>query len=361
MFEAFGKEAAEIIKSAEEEARKLGHKLVGTEHILLAIVIREECPTAQVLNKLGINADILRSDILKLTGWGEKLDFTGSPFFDPITKKAIENAMEEMVLDQKEFIQIEHLFLGITQRKETIAAILLERRGMICRRSREEIKRILLEKKRLGHDLPSYGLERSSGKEAPRRHASPAEREEFQAMAARLTTLEKEVENLRELLKFNPLVTGIGFDSHELGRGRDLILGGVKIPFPMGLKGHSDGDVLLHAIIDALFGAMAEGNIGTHFPDRDKRYKGIASSKLLSACGELLNSHGFSAGNVDSVIIAEKPRLSPYIDDMRIGIATMLHMDTARVSVKPKTAEGMGMLSAGKGMAALAVVTLLKW
>jgi 2-C-methyl-D-erythritol 2,4-cyclodiphosphate synthase len=359
MFEAFGKEATEIIKIAEEEARKLGHKLVGTEHILLAIAIREECPMAQILQKLGINAEILRADIVKLTGWGEKLDFGGSPFFDPMTKKAIENAMEEMVIDHQEYIQIEHLFLGITKRKETIASILLERRGMIAQRCREEVKRLKMEQSRITHELASY-REGRPAKEARLPQKSLAELEEFKEVRGRLAHLEEQLAGLKDAVKARPLLTGIGFDSHELVRGRDLVLGGVKIPYSLGLKGHSDADVLLHAIIDAFFGAMAQGTIGTHFPDSDRRYKGIASSKLMAACSDVLHGAGYCAGNVDSIIIAEKPRLAPYTDDMKIGIATMLHMDTARVSVKPKTAEGMGMLSSGKGMAALAVVTLVK-
>ncbi len=138
---------------------------------------------------------------------------------------------------------------------------------------------------------------------------------------------------------------GTGYDVHRLAPGRKLILGGVEIPFPLGLDGHSDADVLVHAIMDALLGAAALGDIGKHFPDTAEEYRGISSLALLERVGEI----------IDSTIIAQQPKLRPYIDSMRENIAQALEVDLARVSVKATTEEGLGFTGSGEGMAAQAV------
>lgn len=148
---------------------------------------------------------------------------------------------------------------------------------------------------------------------------------------------------------------GQGYDVHRLCEGRDLILGGVKIPYEKGLLGHSDADVLLHAIADALLGAAALGDIGKHFPDSDERYRGADSLKLLGEVGKLLQQSGYSCVNVDATIIAQKPKMRPYIEQMRENIARTLCMDTQAVSVKATTEEGLGFTGAGEGISALAV------
>ena len=151
---------------------------------------------------------------------------------------------------------------------------------------------------------------------------------------------------------------GIGFDAHPLVAGRPLILGGVTIPFAKGLQGHSDGDVLLHAIIDALLGAAALGDIGTHFPSSDEQYRGISSLVLLERTTALLRGHRLLVHNTDATIIAEQPVLRPYIEPMRAAIAAKLNIEAGKVNVKAKTTDGLGFAGRGEGMAAYAVATL---
>lgn len=153
---------------------------------------------------------------------------------------------------------------------------------------------------------------------------------------------------------------GLGYDVHKLVEGRKLILGGVDIPFEKGLLGHSDADVLLHAITDALFGAAALGDIGSHFPDTDPRYKGADSLKLLEACGKELREQGWKIGNIDAVIVAQRPKLLPHVPRMRENIARALDIDVQQVSVKGKTEEGLGFTGSGEGMAVHAVCLIEK-
>lgn len=151
---------------------------------------------------------------------------------------------------------------------------------------------------------------------------------------------------------------GTGYDVHRLVEDRDLIVGGMKIPYGKGLLGHSDADVLLHAVMDALLGAAALGDIGLHFPDSDPAYKGISSLKLLEKVGEMLAEHGFLVENIDSTIIAQAPKMRPYINDMRENIARSLGLDAEHVNVKATTEEGLGFTGSGEGIAAQAVCLL---
>lgn len=151
---------------------------------------------------------------------------------------------------------------------------------------------------------------------------------------------------------------GQGYDVHRLTEGRKLILGGVDIPYEKGLLGHSDADVLLHAIMDALLGAAALGDIGQHFPDSDEAYKGISSLSLLKRVGEILAENGFLIENIDSTVIAQKPKLLPYRPGMMENIADALGLERDRVSVKATTEEGLGFTGNGEGIAAQAVCLL---
>ena len=151
---------------------------------------------------------------------------------------------------------------------------------------------------------------------------------------------------------------GHGYDVHALVSGRDLILGGVKIPYELGLEGHSDADVLLHAVMDALLGAAALGDIGLHFPDTDARYKGADSGKLLECVGEKIRAAGFRVGNIDVTMIAQRPKLRPYIDTMKENIAARLGIEANRVNVKATTEEHLGFTGEGRGMACHAVCLL---
>ncbi len=151
---------------------------------------------------------------------------------------------------------------------------------------------------------------------------------------------------------------GFGFDVHKLVTGRKLVLGGVDIPFDKGLLGHSDADVLLHAIADALLGAMALGDIGKHFPDTDPAYKNISSIALLEHVSKLITEHHSEIINIDSTIVLQKPKIAPYVDQMRNSIAAALGLDVARVSVKATTNEGLGFIGAGDGAVAYAVASI---
>ena len=153
---------------------------------------------------------------------------------------------------------------------------------------------------------------------------------------------------------------GIGYDVHPLKAGRPLVLGGVEIPFSRGLAGHSDADVLLHAIMDALLGAAARGDLGRHFPANDLRYKGISSLLLLQEVARLLDKDNYTVQNIDSIIVAQKPRLSPYLQMMQQKIAAALIMEKDLISVKATTTEKLGFTGEGKGIAAHAVALLLK-
>lgn len=151
---------------------------------------------------------------------------------------------------------------------------------------------------------------------------------------------------------------GMGYDVHRLVEGRDMIIGGVKIPYEKGLLGHSDADVLLHAISDALLGAAALGDIGKHFPDTDPAYKGISSLLLLGKVGELLEEKGFLIENIDSTIIAQAPKMRPHIDTMRENIANALHISVDHVNVKATTEEGLGLTGTGEGISSQAICML---
>ncbi|GAA0860024.1 MULTISPECIES: 2-C-methyl-D-erythritol 2,4-cyclodiphosphate synthase [Clostridium] len=151
---------------------------------------------------------------------------------------------------------------------------------------------------------------------------------------------------------------GLGYDVHRLVKDRDLILGGVKIPHELGLLGHSDADVLIHAIMDSLLGASALGDIGKHFPDTDPKYKGISSVKLLEEVGKLLYKNNFTIGNIDATIIAEKPKMAPHIMEMRNNIAKALKIDVNRINVKATTEEGLGFTGEKLGISSQAICLL---
>lgn len=151
---------------------------------------------------------------------------------------------------------------------------------------------------------------------------------------------------------------GHGYDVHRLSEGRKLILGGVEIPHQKGLLGHSDADVLVHAVMDSLLGALALGDIGKHFPDNDPQYEGADSISLLKRVSEIISRHGFSVGNIDSTIICQSPKLAPYIEQMRENIASAAGCEISQVSVKATTEERLGFTGSGEGIAAHAVCVL---
>ena len=153
---------------------------------------------------------------------------------------------------------------------------------------------------------------------------------------------------------------GMGYDVHKLVEGRDLILGGVKIPWEKGLLGHSDADVLLHAVMDALLGAAALHDIGRHFPDTDPKYKGASSMKLLAHVGKLLEENMYVINNIDATIIAQRPKMAPHIEEMRENVAKVLHLEVSQVNIKATTEEGLGFTGQGLGIASNAICLVKK-
>ena len=151
---------------------------------------------------------------------------------------------------------------------------------------------------------------------------------------------------------------GFGYDIHRLVEGRKLVLGGVQIPYEKGLEGHSDADVLLHALCDGLLGAMGEGDIGKHFPNTDPRFRGISSLKLLKSVAALMAERNLAVVNLDSTVVAEQPRIGPYIPQMVQKISTALEIPAGRVNIKATTSEGLGFIGEGKGIVAYAIVLL---
>jgi 2-C-methyl-D-erythritol 2,4-cyclodiphosphate synthase len=154
------------------------------------------------------------------------------------------------------------------------------------------------------------------------------------------------------------LRVGMGYDVHKLGPNRKLILGGVELPYSLGLIGHSDADVLTHAIMDALLGAMALGDIGKHFPDTEGEYKDISSLTLLERVGELLKRENAKIHNIDATIIAQAPKMAPYIDEMRACIAQVLQIEIKQINIKATTEEGLGFTGEGLGISSQAIVLL---
>jgi 2-C-methyl-D-erythritol 2,4-cyclodiphosphate synthase len=153
---------------------------------------------------------------------------------------------------------------------------------------------------------------------------------------------------------------GHGFDAHRLVEGRPFVLGGIEIPFERGPLGHSDADVLAHAISDALLGACALGDLGKHFPDTDERWKGADSMRLLAACADMVRERGYAVGNLDATIVVQLPKLAPHLELIRANVAAVLRIETDAVSVKAKTSEGMGYTGDGTGIAAYAVACLTR-
>ena len=152
---------------------------------------------------------------------------------------------------------------------------------------------------------------------------------------------------------------GLGYDVHKLVEGRKLIMGGVEIPHTHGLLGHSDADVLVHAIMDSMLGALALGDIGKHFPDNDEKYKGADSIKLLEFVNNLILEKGYTIGNIDSTIIAQSPKMAPHIEAMRNNIAKATNTDVSRINVKATTEEGLGFTGAKEGIAAQSICLLV--
>ncbi len=155
-----------------------------------------------------------------------------------------------------------------------------------------------------------------------------------------------------------PFRIGIGYDVHPLAKGRSLVLGGIHIPFPEGLAGHSDADVLTHALCDALLGAAALGDLGSHFPDMDEKYKDISSLLLLKEVDKMMHVSGYQIGNIDAIIVAQKPKMATFIPGMQKTLSGVLNISADRISIKATTTDGLGFAGRGEGIAAQVAVLL---
>ena len=153
---------------------------------------------------------------------------------------------------------------------------------------------------------------------------------------------------------------GFGYDAHRLVKGRSLIIGGVRIPYELGLEGYSDADVLIHSLMDAILGALGKGDIGIHFPDNDPAYKGIDSTSLLERVMSLASQDGYIINNSDNTIVAQKPKLAPYIPNMKDRLSQILEVSPDRINIKATTTEGMGFCGRGEGITAYSIVSLVK-
>jgi 2-C-methyl-D-erythritol 2,4-cyclodiphosphate synthase len=153
---------------------------------------------------------------------------------------------------------------------------------------------------------------------------------------------------------------GFGYDAHRLVKGRPLIIGGVSIPYELGLEGHSDADVLIHSLMDAILGALGKGDIGMHFPDNNPAYKGIDSTLLLKRVMELASRDGYVINNADNTIVAQRPKLAPHMQSIRDRLSQFLEIHSDRINIKATTTEGMGFCGRGEGIAAYSVVSLVK-
>ncbi len=233
----------------------------------------------------------------------------------------IELAVEEARRLGHHYIGTEHLLLGLIREGEGIAAGVLESLGVNLKEVRTEVVKVVS----VGPSPRTYGTMSSPG-----------------------------IERLLALPRI-----GYGFDVHRLVADRELRLGGVHVPYHLGLQGHSDADVLVHAIIDALLGAAGLNDIGHYFPNHDPRWQGVSSLDLLSKTRAELQQHGYLVGNIDSTVVAEEPKLAPFITEMRTNIAERLRIDTSNVGIKATTAEGTGPEGRGESITARAVALIV--
>lgn len=313
----FTERARTVLQRAKAVAADRGTVLLDTEHILLALVQEGEGPAMRVLQALGgpqaAWVEVVSQHVPRRTGRPRRVQTAAT------ADLAVRCAIREAQRHGPGFVGTEHLLLGLLMVRDGHAAGILEAAGVDLERAREVIR---------GHSTPlapgmaplPFGSAQPVGAEPPR--------------------------------------LGIGYDVHATDESRPLILGGIEVASSFGLAGHSDADVLTHAIMDALLGAAAAGDIGTHFPDTDPEYEGASSIGLLRAVVAHIRELGYAVWNVDTVIVAERPKLASYIDAMRAALAEALSVPIGNVSVKATTTEGLGYEGQSQGIAAQAVATI---
>lgn len=319
----FSDAARMAVQRAKEIAVERGSIVLDTQHLLLALLEPPPTAAARVLQSLSINATALTEELHRISPikHAQPRSTQTSRGADLAVRSAIKEAVRRGT--GPGFVGTEHLLLGLLAVRDGLAASVLETAGVAYGRALGVID---------GYRQVPF---------APR----PASREPHTALAP------------QEALP--PPRFGIGYDVHATDEAKPLILGGVEIECPFGLAGHSDADVLTHAIMDALLGAVAAGDIGMHFPDSDPQFEGASSLSLLDAIVDHLAETGHVVHNVDAVIIAQAPKVAPYIGQMRAALAGVLRVSSEYVSVKATTTEGLGFEGAGAGIAAQAVACVI--
>jgi 2-C-methyl-D-erythritol 2,4-cyclodiphosphate synthase len=312
----FTEEARAAISRGAELAEERGARRVSPEHVLLALL--EDVWTAghRALDRQGVD---VRALARALDAAIKRRPKRSGPSIGPALDQVLRVAMGEARRHGVGFVGTEHLLVGLLSIRDGMACAFLEEAGA-----------------RLDPALEYSRSRRARGRRAAEGAASVA------APPPRPS----------------PARVGIGYDTHEIRTGQSLVLGGVEIPSEFGLVGHSDADVLCHAIMDALLGAAALGDIGQVFPDDDARYRGASSVGLLTEVARRLGGAGWSATNVDAVVVAQAPKIAPHTDAMRNNIAEALGIEPDRVAVKGTTTEGLGPEGEGLGMSAQAVVMI---
>jgi 2-C-methyl-D-erythritol 2,4-cyclodiphosphate synthase len=320
MLERFTEKARRVIFYARYEASQYGSPAIETEHLLLGLLREDKFLAAKFLKSHTPRS--IRQEIEARTGVRERISTSSEVPLSMESKRILARAAEEAAGLGDKHVDAEHLFLAILQEAKSFAAQILAACGLRYAEARELVAQL----------RPDQSRQRAS---------HPANIEEVDEQSRAVPR------------------AGMGYDLHRLEPGRKLMLGGIEVPFDRGSVGHSDGDVLIHAICDALLGAAGLGDIGTHFPDTDAKWKNASSLQFLEHIRGLLAQNGLSISHIDTVVIAERPKLGPHFPGMREAMSRALGIETRQINLKAKTNEGVDAIGRGEAIAAQAIATLI--
>jgi len=318
-FDRFTDRARKVLTLAQEEAQRLNDNHIDTEHLLLGLVRQADGVAAKVLSSLGVERHKVRRAVELIIGRCERTA-SGEIGLAPRANRVIELAVDEERRLGHHYIGTEHLLLGLIREGEGIAAGVLDSLGLNLERVRTEVVSILTQTGSMPHVATA----------APHRQLTA------------------------------PVAMGHGYDIHRLVPDRKLILGGVVLDHPLGLEGHSDADVLLHAIMDALLGAAGLGDIGHYFPNTEDKWNDASSLVLLEDVHIMIRYDGWTVGNIDATVIAEAPKIAAHIPRMRRKIASRLGIESSQINIKATTAEGAGPEGRQEAISAHAVTVLIR-
>jgi 2-C-methyl-D-erythritol 2,4-cyclodiphosphate synthase len=336
----FTDETRAVLGRAAEIVQERGSRLIGPEHILFAIVEETWCAARRLIQSVGANVEAIHRTLdVALRAKAKRTGGTVS--IGPGADQVLRVAVSESRRYGTGFVGTEHVLLGLLSIRDGLACAVLEDAGVHLEQIREYARTRHLPRPTPAPSPPVPApIEPSRPRHlAPRASVPPTEAPEVRAAAFRV---------------------GIGYDVHELETGGRLVLGGVTIPSDMGLVGHSDADVLCHAIMDALLGAAGMGDIGQLFPDTDPAYEGASSIELLREVVARIRREGWVCSNVDSVVVAQEPRIAPHVPEIKALLGVALQVDPHAVGVKGTTTEGLGFEGEGLGIAAHAVAIIVE-